>query len=49
VSRFTLFTGAESVGSRRLYQRSGYRLVGHDTDPNGVPLAFLEKTMPSRC
>ncbi len=49
VCRFTLFTGAESVRSQRLYQRSGYRLVGHDKDPNGVPLVLLEKTVPSRC
>lgn len=49
VSRFTLCTGADSAGSLRLYQRYGYRLVGHDRDPNGVPMVLLEKTVPSRC
>ncbi|RKN49109.1 GNAT family N-acetyltransferase [Micromonospora endolithica] len=41
--RFALFTGAGSDQNLRLYQRHGYRLVGHRDDPNGVRLALLEK------
>lgn len=43
VSRFSLFTGADSAGNLRLYARHGYRVVGHRPDPNGVRLAVLEK------
>ncbi|MER7456989.1 GNAT family N-acetyltransferase [Micromonospora sp. NPDC126480] len=49
VGRFALFTGADSDTNLRLYERHGYRLVGHDRDPNGVRLALLEKCTPSRC
>ncbi|MCI4064990.1 GNAT family N-acetyltransferase [Micromonospora sp. R77] len=44
VSRFALFTGAESTDNLRLYARRGYRLVAHRPDPNGIRLAVLEKT-----
>ncbi|MEU7769998.1 GNAT family N-acetyltransferase [Micromonospora taraxaci] len=43
VARFTLFTGADSARNLQLYQRHGYRIVAHRPDPNGVPLAVLEK------
>ncbi|MEV4822459.1 GNAT family N-acetyltransferase [Micromonospora sp. NPDC049274] len=43
VALFTLFTGADSTRNLRLYQRRGYRVVAHRPDPNGVPLAVLEK------
>ncbi|WP_030488635.1 GNAT family N-acetyltransferase [Micromonospora chokoriensis] len=43
VARFTLFTGADSTRNLRLYQRHGYRIVAHRPDPNGIPLAVLEK------
>ncbi|MEU1589147.1 GNAT family N-acetyltransferase [Micromonospora sp. NPDC005710] len=42
-ARFTLFTGADSAGNLRLYQRHGYRIVAHRPDPNGISLAVLEK------
>ncbi|MBM0234151.1 GNAT family N-acetyltransferase [Micromonospora sp. STR1_7] len=43
VARFTLFTGADSAPTVRLYQRHGYQIVAHRPDPNGVPLVVLEK------
>ncbi|NJP33297.1 GNAT family N-acetyltransferase [Micromonospora thermarum] len=49
VCRFALFTGADSADNLRLYQRHGYRVVGHDSDPKGVRLALLEKPAPLRC
>ncbi|MFG3643437.1 GNAT family N-acetyltransferase [Micromonospora sp. NPDC047762] len=42
-ARFTLFTGADSARNLRLYERHGYRIVAHRPDPNGIPLAVLEK------
>ncbi|WP_422739004.1 GNAT family N-acetyltransferase [Micromonospora sp. WMMD729] len=42
-ARFTLFTGADSARNLTLYQRHGYRIVAHRPDPNGTPLAVLEK------
>ncbi|MDM4718119.1 GNAT family N-acetyltransferase [Micromonospora sp. WMMA1363] len=49
ICRFALFTGADSEDSLRFYQRHGYRVVGHEPDPNGVRLAVLEKRAPVRC
>ncbi|SCF38934.1 GNAT family N-acetyltransferase [Micromonospora mirobrigensis] len=43
VARFALFTGADSAENLRLYHRTGYRVVGHRPDPNGIRLALLEK------
>ncbi|MGC4854782.1 GNAT family N-acetyltransferase [Micromonospora sp. DT4] len=43
VALFTLFTGADSARNIELYQRYGYRIVAHRPDPNGTPLAVLEK------
>ncbi|MFC3505440.1 GNAT family N-acetyltransferase [Micromonospora krabiensis] len=43
VDRFALFTGADSPHNLRLYERHGYRVVGHRPDPNGHSLALLEK------
>ncbi|MGN9809819.1 GNAT family N-acetyltransferase [Micromonospora sp. BQ11] len=43
VDRFALFTGADSEQNLRLYQRHGYRVVGHRSDANGVRLVLLEK------
>lgn len=42
-ARFTLFTGADSARNLKLYERHGYRVVAHRPDPNGTPLAVLEK------
>ncbi|WP_433118951.1 GNAT family N-acetyltransferase [Micromonospora sp. CA-246542] len=42
-ARFALFTGADSARTLALYQRYGYRIVAHRPDPNGTPLAVLEK------
>ncbi|WP_406067481.1 GNAT family N-acetyltransferase [Micromonospora sp. NBC_01638] len=47
VARFTLFTGAGSARNLQLYQRHGYRIVAHRPDPNGNPLAVLEKSAVS--
>ncbi|MEU8043812.1 GNAT family N-acetyltransferase [Micromonospora echinofusca] len=44
VRRFALRTGADSAQNLRLYQRHGYRVVGHRPDANGIRLALLEKT-----
>jgi ribosomal protein S18 acetylase RimI-like enzyme len=46
-ARFTLFTGADSARNLTLYERHGYRIVAHRPDPNGTPLAVLEKTAVS--
>ncbi|SCL31339.1 Ribosomal protein S18 acetylase RimI [Micromonospora nigra] len=45
VSRFALFTGADSGQNLRLYHRHGYQVVGHRPDPNGIRLALLEKRL----
>jgi ribosomal protein S18 acetylase RimI-like enzyme len=45
VRRFALFTGADSEQNLRLYDRHGYRVVGHRPDPNGHRLALLEKVV----
>ena len=46
VTRFALFTGAESGKNLGLYARRGYRVVAHRPDENGNRLAVLEKTVP---
>jgi ribosomal protein S18 acetylase RimI-like enzyme len=43
VSRFTLFTGAESEENLRLYRRHGYRIVDYRPDVNGNRCAVLDK------
>ncbi|CCH16834.1 GNAT family N-acetyltransferase [Micromonospora lupini] len=43
VALFTLFTGADSTGNLRLYQRRGYRVVTHRPGREGISLAVLEK------
>ncbi|MER5703260.1 GNAT family N-acetyltransferase [Micromonospora sp. NPDC002296] len=45
VSRFVLFTGAESERNLRLYGRHGYKIVGNRPDANGISLAVLEKRL----
>ena len=43
VTRFALFTGAESEDNLRLYERLGYRPVRHEPLPRGPGLVHLEK------
>lgn len=45
--RLELFTGAQSAGNLRFYRRHGYRIVGYRSDPNGVRLAVMEKSLVS--
>ncbi|MEW2440454.1 GNAT family N-acetyltransferase [Micromonospora marina] len=46
VTRFALFTGADSAANLSLYAGRGYRVVSHRPDVNGNRLAVLEKTVP---
>jgi ribosomal protein S18 acetylase RimI-like enzyme len=41
--RFELFTGGLSAANVRLYQRLGYTVFDHRSNPDGVPLVYLEK------
>jgi ribosomal protein S18 acetylase RimI-like enzyme len=41
--RYELFTGGLSEANIRLYQRLGYTVFDHRSNPDGLPLVYLEK------
>jgi ribosomal protein S18 acetylase RimI-like enzyme len=45
VTRFELFTGADSEANLRLYRSAGYRDTGHRAIDSGPGLAYLEKRL----
>jgi ribosomal protein S18 acetylase RimI-like enzyme len=44
VATFWLVTGARSEANLRLYERTGYTIIGKSVDSAGVALVVLEKT-----
>jgi GNAT superfamily N-acetyltransferase len=42
--KFTLATGARSQTNIRLYEKVGYKIIGHETFHDGVEAVMMEKT-----